>query len=817
MSGEPERIDPSGIPVFTGHLDTLAEKYTALRSDAEGIRGIGQAVDEQFQGLSGPYQAPEAADLLATTTPVRQRACAFADKLEMVALVLEIFAEEARPLIDRLDRLRGEAEAFVDEIGDGDDWRHDGDKTARNNELLREVSVTVAQFWEVERRAANNITLLVDGTTWVTDDGNGDAGTYGLSVADIEQVGETPWGRAVEEKHHAWELWHHAKSFVWDGIVVDGILGTLTGISTLVNPWSDGFGAAWQGLGKLATGVLVSSPSGLPLLAANQLLPDNPVSDWINDSVKARIEMTTGLVAWDTWSEDPARAAGATTFNLLTLVGTAGAGTAANTAGAAARAARIAGTAGRYLDPTTPLINGISAAVGSLPRLSGLTSGLANATTIPATPLPDGAYRLPDGSRLPADFTAADLPPGISALDVSDGTVAIPRSDTPGLGAGGVIDPATGNIVYPDGTLTRPDGTVLQHADEAPGELPARTDSPELAAVGAHNGPGGVAAHLDQPTPGGAGGGGHIPGQRGGDSGTGGGGGGRDGNDGFAEPDATTVRQQVERANTDPSWFDEYYRSDGHRRSTAAADENGHMLPILSRDPNNPGQWIARSDVPPPVPPSFIGDGVTGNRIVADPEIVAQLDEAASRRQNAITADQAAEHRLADAEAAYAADPSPENRALLREAEAAHTPAHREMTGRSEDFGESAAALHAIPENYPGATRVEVSGAPANGTAQFDQIYRRADGGYVVVEAKSSTDTRLGARTLPGGQRAAQGTRAYFEDILDRMDRRGGSEAALANDLDLALAQGRVEYVLVQGKPNGSLYGGYEMRQFDIG
>jgi hypothetical protein len=40
---------------------------------------------------------------------------------------------------------------------------------------------------------------------------------YGLSVEDVAEAGETPWGVAVEEKYHAWEVWHHLKGFVWDG------------------------------------------------------------------------------------------------------------------------------------------------------------------------------------------------------------------------------------------------------------------------------------------------------------------------------------------------------------------------------------------------------------------------------------------------------------------------------------------------------------------------------------------------------------------------------------------------------------------------
>ncbi|WP_230396091.1 hypothetical protein [Streptomyces blattellae] len=73
---------------------------------------------------------------------------------------------------------------------------------------------------------------------------------------------------------------------------------------------------------------------------------------------------------------------------------------------------------------------------------------------------------------------------------------------------------------------------------------------------------------------------------------------------------------------------------------------------------------------------------------------------------------------------------------------------------------------HAIPERYPNATREPLDG-PANGSGQFDQVWRREDGGFVVVEAKSSVDTELGARNLPDGNRVPQGTSTTASDLHD--------------------------------------------------
>ncbi|MFB0633652.1 hypothetical protein, partial [Streptomyces sp. AB3(2024)] len=68
----------------------------------------------------------------------------------------------------------------------------------------------------------------------------------------------------LEETHRAWEIGYWAKSFVWDGLIVDGIWGTIRGLGTLVgvDGW-DKAGQAWTGLAKLATGLVIASMPGI--------------------------------------------------------------------------------------------------------------------------------------------------------------------------------------------------------------------------------------------------------------------------------------------------------------------------------------------------------------------------------------------------------------------------------------------------------------------------------------------------------------------------------------------------------------------------
>ncbi|WP_340559009.1 hypothetical protein [Streptomyces sp. GSL17-111] len=444
-----DMVDPSGVPSFTGDFGLLEEEAAALKEDAGKIRDTGSGVHATFQGLSAFYTAPEADQLFGSTRPVSDRADDFADDLEKVAGALVGFAEEARPIVARLERLKGEAQSFVDSVKDDDEWTYDEEKIETNNALVGDISAAVAEFWAAERSAANKITALVNGTQWVAGDGSDGANMYGLSVEDMRQAGETPWGKMAEEDHHWYEVGHWVKSYVWDGFIVDGIWGTLTGLGGLVGlrGWET-FKDSWKGLGQLATGILII---GSPLLAAaTYAVAPEGARTWMRESLNTTKEVGKSLVAWDEWGENPGRAAGLVTFNVLTTVATLGTGTAvrgASASGTAARVMNAAGRAGRIVDPMTYIGNGLNATFRGLPRLTDVTSGLADLSAVRAVELPDGTMRLPDGTTFAPDApTLPDLPPGSTAVELPDGSV-----------------------VTPDGTALRPDGTVtVPHTQDTP-------------------------------------------------------------------------------------------------------------------------------------------------------------------------------------------------------------------------------------------------------------------------------------------------------------------------------------------------------------
>ncbi|MCX4700734.1 hypothetical protein [Streptomyces sp. NBC_01373] len=467
-------LKPDQIPQFTGDLAQLETDHADLKKDAANVRTAGGGVHSQFQGLSAYYTAPEAEQLFATTKPVKERADTFADDLETVSGALSSYATEIRPLVDKLKQLKADATAFLAMAAEDDEWQYDGDKVDEHNQIRDDITATVAAFWAAERTAHNKITALWGGTQMVAGDGSEREDQYGFAAEDMKDA-QLPWGDPVEEKHHWWEIGYWLKSFFWDGLIVDGIWGTIKGIGTLLGfNGLEAMGQAWKGLGQLVTGLVVSVIPGAGALFWT--LPDDKLPSWLRDSRTAMKETGKALVAWDQWGENPARAAGLVTFNVLTTVFTGGAGAAAagvTRAGAVAKVLSVAGRAGRIIDPMTYIAKGAGA---GLSKIGDIIRGLRgvghvdiptlpdNAVTLPegSVTLPDGTVRLPEGAAVPEGATT--LPDG--SVRLPEGAVTLPEG-TIDLGT---PEGAPAQYLDGDGNLLDSQGSVVQHADQAPVE-----------------------------------------------------------------------------------------------------------------------------------------------------------------------------------------------------------------------------------------------------------------------------------------------------------------------------------------------------------
>ncbi|MEE2036199.1 hypothetical protein Q8791_03055 [Nocardiopsis sp. CT-R113] len=312
-------------------------------------------------------------------------------------------------------------------------------------------------------------------------------------------------------------------------------------------------------------------------------------------------------------------------------------------------------------------------------------------------------------------------------------------------------------------------------------------------------------------------------------------------------------------------FFKEYYKeNNGHRKhADTYIGPDLWKLPQISRvDSNSP--WVPLEAAEPPKPLGArtemrLDNGYFSRTDLTTEELTRRdrlrtglngLDNLAHDRRVSINASMRARDHLAAMEDLHGEwKKDGPNHEKVAEAKKTYQDAQSYATRIAEDFGEETARIGArhefngttlrdgngdpvmrhvvdergrtvrgddgkplLTEHQPdlnGAEEIKPSEfAPGNGNDQFDQVYRTRAGEIVIVEAKSSTKTELSERTVTGDgtpRRVSQGTRAYLEDILDAMEKRGvgdnAAEADLAQEIRRKLRQGRVTYSSFKGDP----------------
>nr|WP_202472347.1 hypothetical protein [Streptomyces sp. SID4921] len=459
-------------------MATLDVKVTELTSAAETIATTTSDVHSSFGGLQAFYQAPEADQLFATTKPVANSGQTLKSDLKSIAGALSTYSDEVYPLVEKLKEIKRDAGAFLVKINADDKWREDGDLIEENNHRRDEIAETLAAFQEAEVACYNKIVALVCLLPLKTSDGSDSKNQYGFDAETLKHAEGLPWGDPLVESTPGWQVWEHAWDFT-KGFFVDGVWGTIKGLGTLVgfDGW-DAAGQAWKGLAQLATGVAIS----LSPVAAVQYwtAKDEDLPTWLRESRTAVKETGKALIAYDQWGENPSRAAGAVTFNVVTTIFTGGTGGAVAGGGKAALAAKAlsaAGKVGRFVDPMTYIFKG---AGFGLTKIGDVMTGLKGLGTIEIPPLPDNVFTLPEGAlRLP-DGTV-DLPAGAAipegAIRLADGTVRLPEGVI-ALPEGTLKNPFDEGAAYADlkGNLYDENGNLVQRAEDARAE-PGKTDT----------------------------------------------------------------------------------------------------------------------------------------------------------------------------------------------------------------------------------------------------------------------------------------------------------------------------------------------------
>ncbi|NJQ04761.1 alpha/beta hydrolase [Streptomyces lonarensis] len=147
-------IRTTEIPVFSGNLETLQEATRRLGQDADDIYSSGDSLHLTFQGIGNHYSAPEAADLLATTVPVRESGESVRQSVTRVALAVDDYARDAQTISARLDALRTRAAEIPSVPEDDPDFaRHERE----SEEIRGDVAVLVADFARMEEETVRTI------------------------------------------------------------------------------------------------------------------------------------------------------------------------------------------------------------------------------------------------------------------------------------------------------------------------------------------------------------------------------------------------------------------------------------------------------------------------------------------------------------------------------------------------------------------------------------------------------------------------------------------------------------------------------------
>jgi hypothetical protein len=352
-------IDPDGIPGLDLDEDRLSDAAVSLSKTATAVTQSASSVTAGWAGLTGVYQAPESPTLQAVMDPVTRESSAFSAGAHAVAKALSAFADEVGPIRRKLMVLRHEARVFVDTVrhgvtvypGDPDHpatkaamyqsaadggpggglavaatmaasgpvvipWRQHSVTVEKNKDLCDRVAVLVAQLSSVQAECANTILKHASGVCV------GDRPVTAVQAWQLEQPGvAVPWGQPAGKDMDCVESFGAGVGDSVSGMV-QGV-GTLFGFNPLSGQGGDGelAGQAWLGLASTLGGLLtIGNPVAWGM---RWLLPDDGPGGVTKQVVvttqDAVIGAVGGIVAWDQWGKNPARALGASAVNVGTF------------------------------------------------------------------------------------------------------------------------------------------------------------------------------------------------------------------------------------------------------------------------------------------------------------------------------------------------------------------------------------------------------------------------------------------------------------------------------------------------------------------
>ncbi|NYF15255.1 hypothetical protein HDC37_000067 [Microbacterium sp. AK009] len=662
----PSAIDPDAIPGRDIDPDTIELHAATVTTVSGQVRDHGAAVHTKWQGMAAVYEAPESGIVLDLMQPVNTQSTQVGDNLSVVSQALSGFAEAVRPIKAALDQLRLDAQAFRAEIAGGvqvqevnpaytaygaygttaasyqgswnaygaagstssaepveqyrtvtKEWHEVQEYVDRNNDLIAQVNAQQVLLWEAERDCANTIRALYGADPLRAAQSEDDALGYGID--EIPEGTEMPWGAEVERTEGCGEATANFvfKDFLWEGIAVGGIWGTVEGLGTLVlgyNPATgdffsgDAYGAAWGNLGNLLFAGAANVGVLAPIFHADTLMQQfggdgflpQEVRDFKAQADEAAINTGKALIAWDKWADDPGTALGESVFNVGTALipvggaAVAGVKTASTAASVLSRMARVAD----FVDPAAWAVNGTmrlgSAGLGSLDNLIGRLD-------TPPVDVNLGPVEV---------YTATD---SASAMRILDEVGVDPQNVYARVDEAGtpVLEFPGGVIEMPAGSFDNAAGGSVRAGDGgAETSVPAPVREPELVGAGGVRGESTV---IREPETAAGGGSGPDSGHGGGDGSVGDGGGSGDADDGYAAGDAD--------AGTGDS-------SPDASSSDNASSPQDASAPVAWQSSEDPGLTLTESQK------AVVDDFLAGSR-TAEPRLTETVQSIAARHPEA--------------------------------------------------------------------------------------------------------------------------------------------------------------------------------------
>ena len=308
-----EIFDENNIPGLDLDVETIDSNAATLKTKAGDLRSAGSSIKTTWSGMSACYKAPEQEQLYAAMNPVEKNTGDLADDLEKIAGYVNTFADTARQIKSEAQTLKKDGQAFKKKIAAEPDWQTKQELVDENTSLVNRASGLKIRLWDAERTCANNIRALDCLAPYhVNPNSDNDKLWYGYS--QIPADADKPWGKSVERQDNCpKKAAVSVKRFAWDGLVVDGIGGSINGVANLLGFDFSGNGDIWSSERLSNTW---SAATGL----VGHSTDENGNSTWswgkAWDTWKG---VGAAAVHAEEWGTDPARALGATVFDVASL------------------------------------------------------------------------------------------------------------------------------------------------------------------------------------------------------------------------------------------------------------------------------------------------------------------------------------------------------------------------------------------------------------------------------------------------------------------------------------------------------------------